>query len=202
MLVVVVCCRLCPHQTLFPKTNSLTSEHGCYQVRLCLAGQWTAITLDDYFPCFPVTNGGPVFSQSHGNELWVLLLEKAFAKVRGGYANLRFGYSLDALVDLTGAPFLHFSLGEGGEGVDTDGLWGQIAAWDKWGYVMSGSTGGRDVDSEQVMMLRRSSSAGGQAGAGEAGAGEVGLVLGHAYTVLQAQQTTSGERLLKLRNPW
>lgn len=118
------------------------------------------MTLDDYFPCFPVQGGGPVYSQSHGNELWVLLLEKAFAKVRGSYAHLRYGYSLDALIDLTGAPFLHFNLvqeldREGkqdeGNGEEAEALlWEKLMEYDQWGYVMSGSTVGRDETSEAI----------------------------------------------------
>jgi hypothetical protein len=30
----------------------------------------------------------------------------------------------------------------------------------------------------------------------------MGLVPGHAYTLIAAKQSSSGHRLLKLRNPW
>ena len=39
------------------------------------------VVVDDLFPCFP--DGGPAYSRNHGNELWVMLLEKAYAKLRG-----------------------------------------------------------------------------------------------------------------------
>jgi calpain-15 len=59
-----------------------------YCVRLCIDGCWKAITVDDLFP---VRNNKPVFSQSSSNEIWVMLLEKAWAKVYGGYSNIQAG---------------------------------------------------------------------------------------------------------------
>lgn len=45
------------------------SPCGVYKLRLCKNGQWQTVTVDDYFPCWP--GGGPAYSRSHGNELWV-----------------------------------------------------------------------------------------------------------------------------------
>jgi hypothetical protein len=60
------------------------------------------VTVDDYFPC--TADGGPIFSRSHGNELWVLLLEKAYAKIHGNYYTLRGGFANEGMMDLTGSP--------------------------------------------------------------------------------------------------
>jgi Calpain family cysteine protease len=78
------------------------NEQGIYMVRICKNGEWQNVILDDYFPCFP--NGGPIFSRSNGNELWVLLLEKAYAKIHGGYKNLTAGSPYHAMMDLSGCP--------------------------------------------------------------------------------------------------
>ena len=51
-----------------------------------------------------------LFSRSMGSDLWVLLLEKAFAKVHGNYHNLKGGYLNEALLDLTGCPTKVISL--------------------------------------------------------------------------------------------
>ena len=62
------------------------NEMGIYKLRLCKNGEWVVITIDDYIPCF--YNGGPMFSRSTGKEIWVLLLEKAYAKLHGHYYSL------------------------------------------------------------------------------------------------------------------
>jgi len=83
---------------LTPNAN----DDGLYRVKLCKNGEWSIVTIDDYFPCYP--DGGPIFSKCHGNELWVLLLEKAYAKLHGNYYTLRGGFANEGMMDLTGCP--------------------------------------------------------------------------------------------------
>ena len=63
---------------------------------ICKNGEWQFVRLDDYFPCAP--EAGPIYSKSHGNELWVLLVEKAMAKLCGGYDRLKGGWAYEALM--------------------------------------------------------------------------------------------------------
>jgi calpain-15 len=81
---------------------------GIYKLRLCKNGEWSTVTVDDYFPCYP--EGEPLFAKCHGNELWVMLLEKAFAKLHGNYYLLRGGYVHEALIDLTGCPCVSYDI--------------------------------------------------------------------------------------------
>ncbi len=68
--------------------------------------EWKTITVDDFLPCYPKSKYAempiPKFSQPNGNEVWLLLLEKAFAKLVGGYLNLKAGYAGLAWMMLTG----------------------------------------------------------------------------------------------------
>ena len=75
--------------------NKIYNEEGIYRVRLCKNGEWQSVTIDDYFPCF--YNSGPIFSTTPENELWLLILEKAYAKLHGSYLALRGGYAYEAL---------------------------------------------------------------------------------------------------------
>ena len=76
------------------------STEGVYQLRVYKEGQEEIILLDDQFPCTPT--GGPIYSRAVGNELWVMLIEKAFAKYNGSYFSIYGGKPYEALVDLTG----------------------------------------------------------------------------------------------------
>jgi hypothetical protein len=79
-----------------PTPRLTPSAFGVYSVRLCISGEWTDVRLDDFIPCSPL--GGPVYARNHGNELWVLLVEKAFAKAMGAYSALEGGFAYEALM--------------------------------------------------------------------------------------------------------
>lgn len=80
------------------------SPYGLYSVWLNVNGLWKNVIIDDYFPCLG-ENNGPAFSRANGNELWVLILEKAYAKVFGSYHVIEGGNPAAALRDVTGAPY-------------------------------------------------------------------------------------------------
>ena len=67
---------------------------------------WSGVVIDDLIPCEPLQpweeDATPVFSKPQGNELWVLLLEKAFAKFVGTYGDLSGGQTSWAWQALTG----------------------------------------------------------------------------------------------------
>ena len=55
------------------------NEAGVYCIKLCKDGVWQHVLLDGVFP---VNSGGALaYAQPSRGQLWVLLLEKAFAKL-------------------------------------------------------------------------------------------------------------------------
>ena len=162
------------------------NEHGAYRVKICKNGEWVTVTVDDYFPCFPL--GNPIFSRNHGNELWCLILEKAYAKVHGNYFSLRGGFAHEALLDLTGCPTLSlvFDDDDVKPRVDNNSLWEELKTFEDEGYLLSVSTPGEDRWTDQ--------------GWGEDEENN-GLAPGHSYTVLSVKEV-KGNKIVSLRNPW
>ena len=62
------------------------------------------MVVDDYFP-YNEESENWACSRSNGDrEIWVLLLEKAWAKIHGSYQRIEGGTTDDPLTALTGAP--------------------------------------------------------------------------------------------------
>jgi hypothetical protein len=88
------------------------NPRGKYTLRLWdgMLQKWIKIHVDDTFPCSAGEDGKPLFTHPNGGEIWVMLLEKAFAKMSGSYANIEGGHVLWALEAMTGDNVLKYSL--------------------------------------------------------------------------------------------
>lgn len=111
-----------------------------------------------------------MFSRNNQNELWVMLLEKAYAKLHGGYKTLTGGIPAQAMQDLTGCPTSSFKFSDTKVKslVDSGKLWDLMMHFDQEGFLLAGGTPGEDMWTEKG------------ADAGDQG----GLVPGHAYSVI------------------
>ncbi|KAK1573117.1 calpain family cysteine protease [Colletotrichum navitas] len=111
------------------------------------------------------------------NETWVPLLEKAYAKAHGDYASLSGGWIGEGLEDLSGGVTTELLTSDI---LDTDGFWENELSKVNEEFLFGCSTGLLD------------------GGYGE----REGISEGHAYVIMEARTLKSGERLIKLRNPW
>ena len=113
------------------------------------------------------------------SALWVPLLEKAFAKLQGNYEHLVAGHPTWAIRTLTGAPLDNNYHGQAGD-LDVNALWNKLFKLNADGEILqAGSKGSNDA-------MKTSE----------------GIVMGHAYNILDLKQLSNGQRLIKMQNPW
>lgn len=78
---------------------------GCYGLIHCKDGQRQMTMVDDFIPCkTQIDQTYPCYSQAKGKELWVVLIEKMYAKLHSNYARIEGGQPYETIRDLTGAP--------------------------------------------------------------------------------------------------
>jgi len=130
---------------------------------------------------FPVIDGDPAFAHSGDarggqHELWVMLIEKAWAKMHGGYDHIEGGTGSDALEALTGKP----SRTHGGRNYHK--WWGlrmgfdELASYVDRGYAMVASSDSGDE------LVRNGT-----------------LVGDHSYYITGVDRA---RRTVTIRNPW
>lgn len=88
--------------------DNITSfnEQGIYKLNVCVSGKPKQIVVDDLVPIFEDNPNRTAFTKAHQGALWVLLLEKSYAKLREGYANIVSGFAHEVLTTFTVAPCL------------------------------------------------------------------------------------------------
>ncbi len=86
---------------LFGQEN--INQEGYYEICLFIDGRWQIVIIDDYLP-FYKDEENFVFAKPADNcyGLFLCLLEKAYAKIKGGYANIISGNPFDIYELLTG----------------------------------------------------------------------------------------------------
>lgn len=176
--------------------SKTTNTPGVYCVALCITGIWEDVIVDDLFPCTEYAKE-PAFNSSKEDELWVMLIEKAWAKVHGGYHNIEGGLIREAMHDLTGAPAITYFVSEG----SADDHWKVLREADAKDYIMA--CGSDDINKTGNDNIDKT----------------IGLAGNHAYSLISVHEivyeggrkrqlrpeepsSANNEKILKLRNPW
>lgn len=162
------------------------NEAGIYACSFYVNGEKRTVVVDDYFP-YDAENEVWGFSRpSFKTEIWVLIVEKCWAKIYGSYQRIEAGTAGEAMYPLTGSPHKFF-LHEDYERKDY--IWQRIFMSDKMKFPMAtavASMADEDLSRKDVK--------------------RAGLVDAHAYSLIGAQviEDDNGKkvRLIKIRNPW
>ena len=161
-----------------------------YGINFFINGRWNRVLVDDYFPCI-INKKNPFgelyFSSSSQNEIWVSLIEKAWAKVNGNYANIDYGgYSYEAFDILTEAYSEHIEIGK----EDKKNIWEILKNSEEKNYLMTVSSKEFQfnfLNAIKYMII-------------------MGLEAKHCYTVVKIKiiEPKKGEKvkLVQLRNPY
>lgn len=184
---------------------------GKYRLRLYdgVKEKWEQIVIDDFIPvdAKAYKKDGtcrPMFSQPNGNELYAMLLEKAFAKFCGSYAALEGGQTIWAIRAMTGDPARWF--------IQKENEWKRFdlknveEAGDKRACTlkMRDDKINQEAMFEVLLKYHKLGSILCASGA----SGKDGLHTGHAYSILEVRKVSTGYisgetfQMIKVRNPW
>ncbi|KAL7636763.1 UNVERIFIED_CONTAM: hypothetical protein RMT77_012517 [Armadillidium vulgare] len=153
---------------------------GIFHFRFWQYGRWQDVYVDDLLPTY---RGRLVFMHSKTkNEFWCALLEKAYAKLYGGYEALKGGNVGESMVDLSGGVVEMVDLRE-----PPSNLFGMIRNACRRGAMMGCGIEPEDPYAKIEGRLAN------------------GLITRHAYSVTKATVIPYSNRethLLRLHNPW
>lgn len=173
-------------------SDAHAKSHGIYTLKISKAGKWRYVFIDDRIPCH--MNAKPLYAKSlDPNETWVMIIEKAYAKLHGTYQALVEGWCDYALRDLTGAATMKWKFDDPAiaSKLKNNTLWKELFQLKEEGSLLGCSNA---VDA---------ASAGSSA--------SVGLLSGHAYSILDMKEVHADAtadfndydgKLIQLRNPW
>ena len=87
---------------IFDPNQSFDDGNHHFTFRFFKNGAWHDVTIDDYLPWNTAKQKLLFVSSTEKLEFWPCLLEKAYAKFRGSYADMNYGWMSWALNDMTG----------------------------------------------------------------------------------------------------
>lgn len=157
------------------------NKEGLYVVWLNINGIWKEILLDDYFP---VLDHGEALelatARTNEDDIWAMLLEKAYAKVYESYTSIMTGDTLNTLRDLTGGAIHRIEDFE-----DKETVWSQI----------------QDFEEDESLMICYKNS-----NPNTFEKQELGIQPKICYSLLETKEVLDSQgrpsRILKIRNPW
>jgi len=190
------------------------NPRGKYTLRLYDGAkeQWKNVTIDDYIPCdgkaYERSSDDirPLFAAPNGNELYAMLLEKAFAKFCGSFASIEGGQTIWAIRAMTGDPARWFIQDDSKRFWERNDMVNLDNPHDR--RACNFRRKGEKINNSEMfeVLLRYHQLKCVLCASGSDGSD--GLHRGHAYSILKAAKVSTalinGQtfRLVQIRNPW
>ena len=155
-------------------TQSFDNDNHHFTFKFFERGKWCEVKVDDYLPWNTRKQKLLFVSSTDKLEFWPCLLEKAYAKFKGSYADLNFGMISCALHDMTGYEWKNIDTEE------TDQMYYDIC--DKIssiGLVFAACLGTKEHNVR-----------------------DIGLISSHAYSITGFGGDVNHGKCLRLLNPW
>ena len=169
---------------LFRFNETFVNPYGYFEITFYINGVEQIVIVDDYLPVNKNTNE-LVGAKSKVNEIWISLLEKAWAKINGGYANIIGGTPMEALEFLTGFSSLSYDM----ENKDNDDL-------NEFKMEIVNQLQNCDINNSIISCTTTSTE----------DVSSVGLITGYTYNLFAIYQIQDSQGnnvyLFRLRNPW
>lgn len=154
------------------------NSSGIYALKLFIRGKPWILTIDDNIMRF--SGGDPYFS-TVGDSMWVPLLEKGWAKMKGTYEHTSGGWAQNGIRAFTGAPVFEYWMVD--LTIDSDAVFTILKAANDLNYILGAGTDGADTNLNSC-----------------------NIVAGHAYSMISAFELKTGStvdyKLVMVRNPW
>jgi hypothetical protein len=174
------------YQLFRTRTQSHFSEKNYFEVVLFIEGVWQVVIIDDWFISYKeqekyLHDSEFPFTRPNKKELWVLILEKAWAKVLGGYSKMIGGNAAEVFKTLTGfdTESMYFKCPV--KFKKNEEVWTMLNEYFTKGYALCSSV-------QNISEAK-----------------ELGLIFEHSYSLTSAKEGNfNGEqiRLVHIRNPW
>ncbi|CAP25418.2 Protein CBG04776 [Caenorhabditis briggsae] len=150
---------------------------GLVQVRLFVDGRWQVIKIDFYLPH---ENGIERCSKMPKKQMWVAMIEKAYAKVKGSFGGLNGGQSHLAFKCLTGAGGKQIMINKD---TNTEQLWEDLIKYYSCGNLLAAGTPNIKDNEEELKRYEA-----------------IKIDYNHGYAILGFKEH-NGYRLINLGNP-
>eukprot|EP01064_Diplonema_japonicum_P010265 TRINITY_DN17579_c0_g1_i1.p1 TRINITY_DN17579_c0_g1~~TRINITY_DN17579_c0_g1_i1.p1 ORF type:complete len:643 (+),score=127.56 TRINITY_DN17579_c0_g1_i1:65-1930(+) len=160
------------------------NPYGVYSVRFIIDNKERYVVVDDYVPADQYER--PSFSHSENGEIWVMILEKAYAKLHGNYQVLDGGVAAK----------------DGERSATAESLFNDLSGgYSKYTPWKEGETADEQFTSICDVLSREGCCTISCGESNEDEKTQLGLVTWHEYSIIDFHHDES-DRFVRIRNPW